>query len=167
VGDGDTGSTFAQGARDIAQRLKDRKLPLDNVSTLLLLVGERLATVMGGSSGVLMSIFFTAAGQKLHDGQPLPEALLSGLAQMKQYGGADLDDRTLIDALQPALEALKNGDLQAAAKAAQHGAEATAKMAKAGAGRSSYVNKENLDGVMDPGAVAVAEVFKAMVDAKR
>ncbi len=42
---------------------------------------------MGGSSGVLMSIFFTAAGQKLHDGQPLPEALLSGLAQMKQYGG--------------------------------------------------------------------------------
>jgi hypothetical protein len=81
-------------ARDIAQRLEDRKLPLDNVSTLLLLVGERLATVMGGSSGVLMSIFFTAAGQKLHDGQPLPEALLSGLAQMKQYGGADLGDRT-------------------------------------------------------------------------
>jgi dihydroxyacetone kinase len=34
-----------------------------------LLVGERLAMVMGGSSGVLMSIFFTAAGQKLHDGQ--------------------------------------------------------------------------------------------------
>ena len=40
-------------------------------------------------------------------------------------------------------------------------------MGKAGAGRSSYVNKENLDGVMDPGAVAVAEVFQAMVEAKR
>ncbi len=40
-------------------------------------------------------------------------------------------------------------------------------MEKAGAGRSSYVNKENLDGVMDPGAVAVAEVFMAMVEAKR
>lgn len=167
VGDGDTGSTFAQGARDIAQRLEDRKLPLDKVSTLLLLVGERLTTVMGGSSGVLMSIFFTAAGQKLHDGLPLPEALLGGLAQMKQYGGADLGDRTLIDALQPALEALQKKDLQSAAQAAQQGAEATAKMAKAGAGRSSYVNKENLDGVMDPGAVAVAEVFKAMVEAKR
>ncbi|MGV1166377.1 dihydroxyacetone kinase subunit DhaK [Enterobacter asburiae] len=167
VGDGDTGSTFAQGARDIAQRLEEHKLPLNDVSTLLLLVGERLATVMGGSSGVLMSIFFTAAGQKLHDGQPLPEALLGGLAQMKQYGGADLGDRTLIDALQPALEALQKGDLQAAVQAAQQGAEATAKMEKAGAGRSSYVNKENLDGVMDPGAVAVAEVFKAMVEAKR
>ncbi|MCW4783399.1 dihydroxyacetone kinase subunit DhaK [Enterobacter chuandaensis] len=162
VGDGDTGSTFAQGARDIAQRLEENNLPLNDVSKLLLLVGERLATVMGGSSGVLMSIFFTAAGQKLHDGQPLPEALLSGLAQMKQYGGADLGDRTLIDALQPALEALQKGDLQSAAQAAQQGAEATAKMAKAGAGRSSYVNKENLDGVMDPGAVAVAEVFNIL-----
>ncbi|HCQ7770329.1 dihydroxyacetone kinase subunit DhaK [Enterobacter kobei] len=162
VGDGDTGSTFAQGARDIAQRLEEHALPLDDVSKLLLLVGERLATVMGGSSGVLMSIFFTAAGQKLHDGKSLPDALLSGLAQMKQYGGADLGDRTLIDALQPALEALQKNDLQAAAQAAQQGAEATAKMEKAGAGRSSYVNKENLDGVMDPGAVAVAEVFNVL-----
>lgn len=167
VGDGDTGSTFAQGAREIAQRLEENNLPLNDVSTLLLLVGERLATVMGGSSGVLMSIFFTAAGQKLHDGQSLADALLSGLAQMKQYGGAELGDRTLIDALQPALEALQKNDLQAAAQAAQQGAEATARMGKAGAGRSSYVNKENLDGVMDPGAVAVAEVFKAMVEAKR
>ncbi|HCT7898946.1 TPA: dihydroxyacetone kinase subunit DhaK [Enterobacter cloacae] len=167
VGDGDTGSTFAQGAREIAQCLEENNLPLNDVSTLLLLVGERLATVMGGSSGVLMSIFFTAAGQKLHDGQSLADALLSGLAQMKQYGGADLGDRTLIDALQPALETLQKNDLQAVAQAAQQGAEATARMGKAGAGRSSYVNKENLDGVMDPGAVAVAEVFKAMVEAKR
>ncbi|WP_297116724.1 dihydroxyacetone kinase subunit DhaK [uncultured Enterobacter sp.] len=167
VGDGDTGSTFAQGARDIAQRLEKKQLPLNDLPKLLLLVGERLATVMGGSSGVLMSIFFTAAGQKLQDGKPLADALLGGLAQMKHYGGADLGDRTLIDALQPALEALQKNDLQAAARAAQQGAEATASMEKAGAGRSSYVNKENLDGVTDPGAVAVAEVFKAMLDAKR
>lgn len=167
VGDGDTGSTFAQGARDIAQRLEKKQLPLNDLPKLLLLVGERLATVMGGSSGVLMSIFFTAAGQKLQDGKPLADALLGGLAQMKHYGGADLGDRTLIDALQPALEALQKGDLKAAAKAAQAGADATAKMEKAGAGRSSYVNKENLDGVTDPGAVAVAEVFNAMIEAKR
>lgn len=162
VGDGDTGSTFAQGARDIAQLLQEKQLPLNDVPKLLLLTGERLATVMGGSSGVLMSIFFTAAGQALHEGKPLAEALLNGLAQMKQYGGADLGDRTLIDALQPALEALQNGDIQAAAQAAKKGADATASMQKAGAGRSSYVNKENLDGVTDPGAVAVAEVFAAM-----
>ncbi|MGG5838730.1 glycerone kinase [Huaxiibacter chinensis] len=162
VGDGDTGSTFAQGAREIAQRLEKLQLPLNDVSKLFLLIGERLATVMGGSSGVLMSIFFTAAGHRLHEGKTLPEALLSGLAQMKHYGGADLGDRTLIDALQPALEALQKGDVQAAAKAAMQGAESTTRMQKAGAGRSSYVNKENLDGVTDPGAVAVAEVFAAL-----
>lgn len=162
VGDGDTGSTFAQGAREIAQRLEKHQLPLNDVSKLFLLIGERLATVMGGSSGVLMSIFFTAAGHRLHEGKTLPEALLSGLAQMKHYGGADLGDRTLIDALQPALEALQKGDVQAAAKAAMQGAESTTRMQKAGAGRSSYVNKENLDGVTDPGAVAVAEVFAAL-----
>jgi dihydroxyacetone kinase len=159
VGDGDTGSTFAQGARDIAQLNDDGKLPLNDTAALLELVGERLATVMGGSSGVLMSIFFTAAGQKVANKQKIADALLFGLEQMKRYGGADLGDRTLIDALQPALEALKESGLNAAVKAAQDGAEATAQMQKANAGRSSYVNSDNLQGVKDPGAVAIAAVF--------
>ncbi|KAA1049472.1 dihydroxyacetone kinase subunit DhaK [Pseudocitrobacter sp. 73] len=162
VGDGDTGSTFALGARDIAELLDKGELPLNNGAQLLQLVGDRLATVMGGSSGVLMSIFFTAAGQSLQRDDALPDALLKGLTQMKQYGGAELGDRTLIDALQPALEALRDNDLQAAARAAQAGAEKTATMQKAGAGRASYVNSQNLDGVTDPGAVAVAEVFAAL-----
>lgn len=162
VGDGDTGSTFALGARDIAELLDKRELPLNNSAQLLQLVGDRLATVMGGSSGVLMSIFFTAAGQSLQRGDALADALLKGLAQMKQYGGADLGDRTLIDALQPALEALRDKDLPAAAHAAKAGAEKTASMQKAGAGRASYVNSQNLAGVTDPGAVAVADVFAAL-----
>lgn len=163
VGDGDTGSTFAEGARDIAQQLEQGKLPLDNSAQLFQLIGERLATVMGGSSGVLMSIFFTAAGQAIHDGANIADALLKGLKQMKHYGGADLGDRTLIDALQPALEALQSQDLSAAVAAAKEGAESTAAMQKAGAGRSSYVNSDSLTGVTDPGAVAVAEVFAALV----
>lgn len=165
VGDGDTGSTFAEGARDIAELNDGGKLPLNDAAALLELVGDRLATVMGGSSGVLMSIFFTAAGQKIGEQQLLAESLLFGLEQMKRYGGADLGDRTLIDALQPALEALRDKDLKAAAKAAAEGAEATAKMQKANAGRSSYVNSNSLEGVKDPGAVAVAEVFAALVKA--
>lgn len=162
VGDGDTGSTFALGARDIADLLDKGELPLNNSAQLLQLVGDRLAMVMGGSSGVLMSIFFTAAGQSLQRGDALADALLKGLAQMKQYGGADLGDRTLIDALQPALEALRDKDLPAAAHAAKAGAEKTASMQKAGAGRASYVNSQNLAGVTDPGAVAVADVFAAL-----
>lgn len=163
VGDGDTGSTFAEGARDIAQLNDSGRLPLNDAAALLELVGDRLARVMGGSSGVLMSIFFTAAGQKVGEKKPLADALLFGLEQMKRYGGAGLGDRTLIDALQPALEALRDNGLQAAVQAAQKGADATAKMNKANAGRSSYVNGDSLAGVKDPGAVAVAEVFAALV----
>jgi len=162
VGDGDTGSTFAEGAREIKRLLEQNALPLNNTAQLLQLIGERLATVMGGSSGVLMSIFFTAAGQAVHNATPLPDALLLGLKQMKHYGGAELGDRTLIDALQPALEALRDRGLAAAIDAANKGAESTATMQKAGAGRSSYVNSENLEGVTDPGAVAIAEVFAAI-----
>ena len=125
-------------------------------------VGERLATVMGGSSGVLMSLFFTAAGQPLSQGESLPNALLAGLKQMKFYGGAQVGDRTLIDALQPALEALRDSGLEEAILAAQRGAESTATMQQAKAGRASYVNSDNLNGVPDPGAVAVAEVFAAL-----
>ncbi|WP_065358341.1 dihydroxyacetone kinase subunit DhaK [Kluyvera georgiana] len=161
VGDGDTGSTFALGAQDIATQLEQNALPLNNPAQLLQLIGERLATVMGGSSGVLMSLFFTAAGQALAQRETLPNALLAGLKQMKFYGGAAPGDRTLIDALQPALEALRDKGLTEAIAAAQQGAESTATMQKAKAGRASYVNSDNLNGVPDPGAVAVAEVFAA------
>lgn len=164
VGDGDTGSTFAAGARDIADLLHRRQLPLANLSTLFALIGERLTVVMGGSSGVLMSIFFTAAGQKLEQGASVAEALNAGLAQMKFYGGADEGDRTMIDALQPALAALlaEPDNLQAAFTAAQAGADRTLHASKAGAGRASYLNSDSLRGNMDPGAHAVAMVFKAL-----
>ncbi|MDI2089787.1 dihydroxyacetone kinase subunit DhaK [Commensalibacter oyaizuii] len=164
VGDGDTGATFAAGARGIAALLKAKDLPLADLSKLCLVIGERLAVVMGGSSGVLMSIFFTATGQKLGEGQNLAEGLLFGLKQMKHYGGADLGDRTMIDALQPALEAFKqSGSLQSAMQAADEGAKNTAKSAKANAGRSSYLNSDSLVGNADPGAVAVARVFAALL----
>lgn len=163
VGDGDTGSTFAAGARQIQRECTDNQLPLNALPDLLAVTGERLATVMGGSSGVLMAIFFTAAAQQLAEGDALPAALQQGLEKMKQYGGAQPGDRTLIDALQPAIEVLVAGkSLAEAADAAQQGSDATASMGKAKAGRSSYLNSANLNGVSDPGAVAVARVFAAL-----
>ena len=166
VGDGDTGSTFAAGARAIAALLQRQQLPLNYLPTLFALIGERLTVVMGGSSGVLMSIFFTAAGQKLEQGASMAEALNAGLGQMKFYGGADEGDRTMIDALQPALAALlaEPDNLQAAFAAAQAGADRTCQSSKAGAGRASYLNSESLLGNMDPGAHAVAMVFKALAE---
>ena len=78
---------------------------------------------------------------------------------MTFYGGAGVGDRTMVDALAPALSALVSGDVVAAAKAAAAGAESTKAMRTAKAGRASYVGERDLEGVPDPGAVAVAHVF--------
>ncbi|MES0028223.1 dihydroxyacetone kinase subunit DhaK [Mesorhizobium sp. M0040] len=159
AGDGDTGSTVAAGARSVLGRIA--RLPLADPAATLAVVGDILSASMGGSSGVLLSIFFTAAAQALESGETLPKALLAGLDRMSFYGGARVGDRTMIDALEPALRALDRGSLEDAAVAAQRGAEATASMRKAKAGRSAYVGSQ-LDGVVDPGAFAVAEVFTAL-----
>ncbi|UGA57688.1 dihydroxyacetone kinase subunit DhaK [Vibrio sp. VB16] len=159
VGDGDTGSTFSSGALKVQQELNNKNLPLADVQKLLELVGEHLAMSMGGSSGILLSIFFTAAGTHFGKHQDLPEALLSGLEQMKFFGGAKVGDRTMIDALEPALLALRDENISSAVEAAKVGADSTAQMLEAKAGRSAYLNSESLRGVKDPGAVAVENVF--------
>ena len=69
----------------------------------------------------------------------------------------------MIDALLPAANALKAGEkLAAAAAAARRGSDSTASMKIARAGRSSYVPEAALQGVPDPGAVAMASVFEAL-----
>ncbi len=158
AGDGDTGSTVATGARSVLERIDT--LPLADRAATLAAIGETLGVSMGGSSGVLLSIFFTAASQSLCAGAPLSKALLAGLDRMTFYGGAKIGDRTMVDALEPALKALDTSGLEAAAKAARQGAEATAAMQKARAGRSAYIGRQ-LD-IADPGAFAVAEVFAAV-----
>lgn len=159
VGDGDTGSTFSSGAQRIQRELNNKNLPLADLQKLFEVIGEQLAISMGGSSGILLSIFFTAAGTHFGKHQDLPEALLNGLTQMKFFGGANVGDRTMIDALEPALQALKAEGLATAINAAKAGAESTAQMLEAKAGRSAYLNSDNLEGVKDPGAVAVEKVF--------
>ena len=70
AGDGDTGSTAAAGARSLIAALPS--LPLADPAATCRRVGDLLASSMGGSSGVLLSIFFTATGQRLAEGAPLP-----------------------------------------------------------------------------------------------
>lgn len=160
AGDGDTGSTVATGARSVLERLDT--LPLAEPSATLGAIGDILSGSMGGSSGVLLSIFFTAAAQALGGGASLAKALLAGLERMTFYGGAGMGDRTMVDALEPALKALDAKGLDEAAIAARRGSEATSAMDRAKAGRSAYVGSK-LQGVVDPGAYAVAEVFAATV----
>lgn len=143
----------------------------------------------GGTSGGVYDIFFSAAAASLRAAEEergegskevkddLPSALAKALsaaaAAVSLHGGAVEGDRTLLDALLPAARAAveaatakkEGGGLEvvrAAAAAAEGGAEATAAMARAGAGRSAYVRAEALLGHADPGAVAVATWLRAV-----
>jgi len=161
-GDGDTGSTLTTAARALIDALD--RLPLADQTQLYRAIGLELSQTMGGSSGVLLAIFFAAAGDASAAGQDAIEALKAGLDRIQQVGGARPGDRTMIDALLPALEALHLGP-EAAAKAAREGADATARITTARAGRASYVSSSNLAGHNDPGAEAVAVLFEHLVAA--
>ena len=160
IGDGDTGTTFATAARSVLSAID--ALPLAEPDKLCAAVGKRLSEIMGGTSGVLLSIFAAATGRTLASGADWAASLREGVNQMRFYGGAGPGDRTMLDALMPAIEALERGeDCAAAARAARDGAEATARMIKAHAGRSSYLSETELKDVADPGAVAIAAAFEA------
>jgi ATP-dependent dihydroxyacetone kinase len=158
-GDGDTGSTLTTASRALIKALD--RLPLADWTQLFRAIGLELSQTMGGSSGVLLAIFFTAAGDASANGQDAISALKSALARIQQVGGANLGDRTMIDALLPALEALPSG-LEAAAVAAREGANRTGKMLHAKAGRASYVSESHLAGYNDPGAEAVAILLEEL-----
>ena len=158
-GDGDTGSTLATAARALKSSLD--RMPLADLTQLFPALGNELSQTMGGSSGVILAIYFNAAGDACANGATVEQALREGLQRVSDVGGAQVGDRTMIDALAPALDALPSG-LQAAAEAARAGANATAAIHRAKAGRAAYVPSENLKGHNDPGAEAVALVFEGL-----
>lgn len=159
-GDGDTGSTLATASRALIKALD--RLPLADWTQLYRAIGLELSQTMGGSSGVLLAIFFTAAGDASATGHETVSALKAGLTRIQQVGGANPGDRTMIDALSPALDVLPLG-LAAAAKAARNGADHTAQIKHAKAGRASYVSESHLLGHNDPGAEAVARLFEELL----
>ncbi len=158
-GDGDTGSTLATAAKALKSNLD--KMPLADLTQLFPALGNELSQTMGGSSGVILAIYFNAAGDACANGTSVQKALVDGLTRVSQVGGAQVGDRTMIDALDPALAALPTG-IRAAAAAARKGADSTASIRRAKAGRAAYVPEENLKGHNDPGAEAVALLFDAL-----
>ncbi|NQX37383.1 dihydroxyacetone kinase [Pedobacter steynii] len=159
VGDGDAGSTFALTGRRLLTVID--RLPLNDTGKLLLSIGRILAREAGGSSGVLLSILFTAAGTAYTKSPELGKSLLEGLQKVKDYGGAQTGDRTMIDALQPAFESLANGETASlVAQHARQGAEHTKTIINTKFGRSSYLSEEVLRNVPDPGAEVIARVFE-------
>ncbi len=169
AGDGDTGTAFARGANAVTSALDGERLSTGEPARMAREIGDILARDMGGSSGVLLSILATATGNALADGEDLAAALAAGVARMQHHGGAARGDRTLLDALCPALDVLADTGLsthgwQQAAAAARAGAEATADMRQAGAGRAAYVRADALAGHVDPGAEAMVTIITAVAD---
>ncbi len=161
TGDGDTGSTFAIAARSVEAELD--RLPCAESASLAAALSGILSRRVGGSGGVLMGILFAAAGEVLGKGEPWTVALMAGADAMMLHGGAQPGDRTMLDALVPAARTLiEGGQLGEAATAARGGADLTRGMSVAGAGRSVHVNPENLRGVTDPGAEAIARILEAI-----
>lgn len=169
-GDGDCGITMQRGAKEILERLESGKLRLDHPSQLFADLADAVSASMGGTSGILLELMFRKASSSLMstDGEgitskDLANAFRAGVEAVSFYGGAQEGSRTMLDALFPASSVLVDTiNVEEAAKAARKGADATAAMEQAEAGRSNYISKEVLSGTPDPGAIAVAVVLEAM-----
>jgi dihydroxyacetone kinase len=164
IGDGDTGSTFAMAARRVSRELDT--LSLARPSALCAQLSQLVSSSMGGSSGALLSIMLAAMGVAFESNATTGEALSAGVAAIQNYGGARQGDRTMLDALIPAVEKFRAGaPLSDVALAAEAGADSTARLTEARAGRAAYVPGDSLIGVQDPGAAAVAIALSAIAAA--
>ncbi|XP_065660889.1 triokinase/FMN cyclase isoform X3 [Hydra vulgaris] len=174
-GDGDTGTTFAQGASAILRKISSEKIiliPVNSPKDFFAAIAIELDNHMGGSSGALLSLLMTGISCGLKETYQLVDfisAFKNGIELMKKYGGAEEGDRTMLDALCPAWHALNilalsditvKAAMKQAAEASRTGSNNTIEM-NAKSGRASYVAKTRL-AHPDPGAVAVALVFEAI-----
>jgi ATP-dependent dihydroxyacetone kinase len=168
AGDGDLGASMARGAEAI------RSLPPSSYATpsqLLLAMGGAIRRAIGGSSGPFYATGLVRAAATLRGmGAPTEadwqKALADAVDAISELGGAKRGDRTMLDALIPALEAWRTRPLEgfaAAARAAEEGAKATADM-HPHLGRASYLSERAL-GVPDGGAVAVSIWLSAILEA--
>ncbi|MFH8251136.1 dihydroxyacetone kinase family protein [Microbacterium sp. B2969] len=160
VGDGDLGLNLARGAEAL---LTADLAAHAGAAEYLAAVSDIVRREVGGTSGPLYSILLLSIAERLSadaaGAEPSTsqwaDAVAAGVARIRQVGGAAPGDSTMIDALQPAADALCTvGHLDAAAAAARAGAEATAGL-RPSLGRSSYLG-DCAVGVPDPGAVAEA-----------
>ena len=148
-----------------------RGYPLDDVPATLKALGHTLWQELGGSSGPLYGVLFLRCGSVLEGAGATglaqwAEAFDQGCQAISELGGAKPGDRTMLDALDPFVKALKSLDGKAsreavfsAVDAAERGVEATAKM-KPRLGRSSYLGDRVL-GYPDPGAKAITIWLRA------
>ncbi|MEU6017704.1 dihydroxyacetone kinase subunit DhaL [Streptomyces sp. NPDC047515] len=164
IGDADHGSNMQRGFAAVAAVLNKEQPPTPG--GVLMLAGRQLISTVGGASGPLYGTLLRRTGKALGDApavtpQQLAEALGVGVAAVAQLGGAQAGDKTMLDALLPAAEALDTS-FKAAREAAEAGALATVPL-QARKGRASYLGERSI-GHQDPGATSSALLIAALAD---
>jgi dihydroxyacetone kinase-like protein len=136
LGDGDHGTTIARGARAAIEVLRDANLV--TINEIFVLAGRAMMKSMGGASGVLFGTFFQGAkacpDSQVFDASTLLSFIKGGLDNLKQKTKAEVGDKTMLDAIVPAVDALAQetedskplqAALKHAAEAAEQGAQST------------------------------------------
>jgi len=172
IGDGDHGQNMHRGMRSAVQSLSE-----DNIGTTLRKAAMAVISKTGGASGPLYGTFFMDAGKAAPSGDVTLEdwaaMMRAGLEGVQKRGKAETGEKTMVDALVPAVAALNDavaGDaswreaLTSAANAAEDGMHATTPLV-ATKGRASYLGKRS-KGHQDPGATSTYHLFAAAVDAE-
>jgi phosphoenolpyruvate---glycerone phosphotransferase subunit DhaL len=175
IGDADHGINMDRGLAAVVAELGNHQ-PAD-VSVLLKHIATTLLSAVGGASGALYGTFFlrmaAAVGpEQSLDGMAFAQALQAGLEGVRQRGKVAEGDKTMVDALAPALEeldgALAQGAglgaaLRQAALAAEAGGQRTTPM-RARRGRASFLGERSV-GHQDPGATSAALLIAAAATA--
>ncbi|MFE7130139.1 dihydroxyacetone kinase subunit DhaL [Streptomyces sp. NPDC057638] len=170
IGDADHGSNLQRGFAAVSAALEE-EAP-GTPGAVLVLAGRTLVSSVGGASGPLYGTLLRRAGKALGDAPEvtpaqLGDALRAGVAAVAQLGGARPGDKTMLDALEPAVAALEDtlDSFEAARDAAEKGAQATIVL-QAHKGRASYLGERSI-GHQDPGAASSALLIAALADAAR
>jgi phosphoenolpyruvate---glycerone phosphotransferase subunit DhaL len=173
IGDGDHGTNMDRGMKKALERLE--ATDGDDIGASLKAVGMALVSSVGGAAGPLYGTLFmqmgqAAAGKSELDLAGFTEALDAGVQGVIKRGKAERGDKTMLDALGPALDALREeggddvaGALQRAAAAAREGMEATVPLV-ARKGRASYLGERSA-GHQDPGATSSHLLLKTVAEA--
>ncbi|MBO1030142.1 dihydroxyacetone kinase family protein [Tessaracoccus sp. SD287] len=173
AGDGDHGIGMTNGARAALATAKDLVSRGAGAQTTLAGAGDAWSNGAGGTSGALWGAILTAVGATLGDqdeptDETISQALAAALQAVQRLGGAQVGDKTMVDAMVPLVEAFQQteGTLKsrtsAAIVAAEKGAETTRAMV-AKLGRSRPLGEKSV-GTPDPGAVSLTRIAKALFD---
>jgi dihydroxyacetone kinase-like protein len=177
IGDADHGTNMQRGMEQVTRQLARSNGPRkETVSTFLRSIAMTLISSVGGAAGPLYGAFFLRAGKEAGNSETIDLPQLAtmfrnGLEGIKQRGEAEMDDKTMIDTLEPAVVALENAAaidasvddaLAAALAAAKVGMIHTIDL-EAQKGRASYLGPRSI-GHQDPGATSSYYLVQSAAD---